>query len=371
MSRPDYEEYAEFFRQEYPKLVKFVLGRGMSLSDAEDVAQTVFMRVFTRWATVQKPRAYLYQAARHEAAALAQRQRRHLDTPLRRAASHVERSAEDVYHQRDVGIVRDSLIVLPSGQREVMARVCAGHRTNEIAEVLGTSTSTVRSNLRHGRETLRPLLHGDRQNLHRRVGERLYEAYQCGDPLPDAPRLMILQAWDEAKAHKVNPQRGTDVDPLGWDEVKRRRRESPIATCPWALDALAELGKTTRQMMVVVNVDGVVLCRGGDRGVLRLADQLGFVEGAHWDIKHAGANGIALALMTGRTEMVCGWEHYVQAQHGLSCVAAPICDPQGRAHCVLNLTGTQPTIHRAILREIDTIAMRVHRQLRTSWTPHT
>jgi RNA polymerase sigma factor (sigma-70 family) len=371
MSRPDYAEYAEFFKQEHPRLVKFVLGRGMSLSDAEDVAQTVFMRVFTRWATVQKPRAYLYQAARHEAAELAQRQRRHLDTPLRRAASHVERSAEDVYHQRDAGIVRDSLIVLPSGQRKVMTRVCAGHRTNEIAEVLGTSTSTVRSNLRHGRETLRLLLHGDRQNLHRRAGERLYEAYQCGDPLPAAPRLMILQAWDEAKAHKVNPQRGTDVDPLGWDEVKRRRRESPIATCPWALDALAELGKTTRQMMVVVDVDGVVLCRGGDRGVLRLADQLGFVEGAHWDIKHAGANGIALALMTGRTETVCGWEHYVQAQHGLSCVAAPICDPQGRAHCVLNLTGTQSTIHHAILREIDTIAMRVHRQLRTSWTPPT
>jgi hypothetical protein len=36
----------------------------------------------------------------------------------------------------------------------------------------------------------------------------------------------------------------------------------------------------------------------------------------------------------------------------------------------LNLTGTRPTIHHAILREIDTIAMRLHRQLRTSWIPH-
>ena len=363
MSCPD--KFHEFFRQESPKLVKFLVGRGMSLSDAEDVAQTVFIRVSTRWTTVHKPRAYLYQAAKHEAAALARRQHSHLDTAPHRAASHVERSAEDMYHQRDVGIVRDSLIVLPPGQREVMARVCAGHRTNDIAEALGTSTSTVRSNLRHGRTTLRPLLHGDRQNLHRRAGERLYEAYQCGDPLPAAPRLVILQAWDEAKAHKVNPQRGTDVNPLGWDEVQSRRRESPIAACLWALDALAELGKTTRQMMVVVDADGVVLCRGDDRGVLRLADQLGFVEGARWDIKNAGANGIALALMTGRTEMVCGWEHYVQAQHGLSCVAAPVCDPQGRALCVFNLTGIQPTVHHAILREIDTIAMRVHRQLRT------
>jgi hypothetical protein len=33
---------------------------------------------------------------------------------------------------------------------------------------------------------------------------------------------------------------------------------------------------------------------------------------------------------------------------------------------VLNLTGTQPTVHHAIMREIDTMAMRLHRQLRTS-----
>jgi transcriptional regulator of acetoin/glycerol metabolism len=119
-------------------------------------------------------------------------------------------------------------------------------------------------------------------------------------------------------------------------------------------------------MMVVVDADGVVLWRGGDRRVLRLADRLGFLEGAYWDIKNAGVNGIALALTTGRTVTVCGWEHYVQAQHDLSCVAAPVRDPQdGRAVCVLNLTGTQPTVHHAIMREIDTMAMRLHRQLRT------
>jgi transcriptional regulator of acetoin/glycerol metabolism len=184
--------------------------------------------------------------------------------------------------------------------------------------------------------------------------------------LSAALRPVIGWAWDQAMALGVDPEHGTAVVPLGPDEVKRRRRESPLAACSWALDALTELGKTTGQMMVVVDADGVVLWRGGDRRVLRLADRLGFVEGACWDIKNAGVNGIALALTTGRTVTVCGWEHYVQAQHDLSCVAAPVRDPRdGRALCVLNLTGTQPTVHHAILREIDTIAMRLHRQLRT------
>jgi transcriptional regulator of acetoin/glycerol metabolism len=162
----------------------------------------------------------------------------------------------------------------------------------------------------------------------------------------------------------VNAEHGNAVTLRGgWDEVTRRRRESPLTACSWALDVLTELGKTTEQMMVVVDAEGVVLWRGGARRILRLADQLGFVEGVYWDIEHAGANGIALALMTRRTVTVCGWEHYVQAQHSLSCVAAPVRDPQdGRVLCVLNLTGTTSTIHHAILRKIDTIAMRLQRQ---------
>jgi RNA polymerase sigma factor (sigma-70 family) len=366
MSHPEDEECAEFFVQHHLYLVNFLLRRGVSLSDAEDAAQMVFMQVFARWATLHNPRAYLYRAARNEVAALARRQLRDLDRALRLAGSQGECSAaEDRYHQGEVGVVRDSLIVLPPRQREVMAGVYGGYQVGDIAEALGSSTSTVRSNLRHGRETLRPFFTGDGQDLHWRAGQQLYEAWRRGDTLPAAPRPLIGWAWNQAKTLGVNPDHGTAVVPLGRDEVTRRRRESPLAACSWARDALTELGKANRQMMVVVDADGVVLWRDGDREVLRQADKLGFVEGACWDIKNAGANGIALALTTRRTVQVCGWEHYVQDQHRLSCVAAPVHDPRdGRALCVLNLTGTRPTVHHAILREIDTIAMRLHRQLR-------
>jgi RNA polymerase sigma factor (sigma-70 family) len=159
MSRSDDAEFAEFFGQQHSTLVKFLVGRGASLSDAEDAAQTVFTRVLARRATVHKPRAYFYQAVKNEVAALARRQWGDLDTALRWAGSRVERSAaEDVYHQGEVGIVRDSLAILPPRQREVMAKAYAGYRISDIAEALGISTSTVRSNLRHGREKLRPYL---------------------------------------------------------------------------------------------------------------------------------------------------------------------------------------------------------------------
>jgi RNA polymerase sigma factor (sigma-70 family) len=368
---PEDAEFAAFLGRQYSILVKFLIRRGASLSDAEDVVQTVFTRMLALRTKVDDPRAYLYQAVKNEVATLARRRRGELDAALRWAGSQVDHSAvEDVYHQREVGIVRDSLTMLPRRQREVMAKSYEGYPTNEIAEVLGMSRSTVTSTRRHGRETLQPFLAGDGQELNWRAGLQVWDAWHRGDPLPAAPRPVISGAWVLAKALGVDPERGTAVVPLGGDEVKRRRRESPLAACSWALDALAELAKISRQMMVVVDAEGVVLWRGGDREVLRRADALGFVEGACWHIKNAGANGIALALITGRTVKVCGWEHYVQAQHNLSCAAAPVHDPQdGRVLCVLNLTGTGRTVHRSILREIDTLAIRLHRQLRTLCTP--
>ncbi|MGH3872964.1 MAG: sigma-70 family RNA polymerase sigma factor [Pseudonocardiaceae bacterium] len=373
MSRADDAEFAKLYRQQYPALVTCAVARGVDRSDAEDAAQTVVTRMLAHTTEVQNPRAYLYRAVLNEGAALARRQRGDLSTALRWANSQVERcAAEDVYHRGEVGIVLDSLAILPPRQREVMVRVYEGHPVSDIAEALGMPDATVRSNLRHGRNTLRPFfvgagqhLLGDGQHLHRRAGQRLYEAWQRGDTLPAAPRPVIGWAWARAKALGVDPEHGATVMPLGRDEVQRRRRESPLAACSWALDALAELGKATGQMRVVVDADGVVLWRGGERKVLRRADEVGCVEGACWDLEHSGANGIALALTTGRTARVCGWEHYVQAQHDLSCVAAPVRDPQdGRVLCVLNLTATRPTVHHALLREIDALAMRLHRQLR-------
>lgn len=257
------------------------------------------------------------------------------------------------------------LQLLPRQQRRVMERYLAGFETNEISDQLNMLPATVRSNIRHGREKLGRLIVADEQDLHSWSGQQLWEAFQNGNPLPAIPRPVIFRAWKIAKLLKVPPERGREVKPLDSNELQHRRHESPFNACPWALDALAELGKTTKQMMVVVDSDGVVLWRGGDRKILGLADELVFVEGARWDIEHAGANGIALALATKQTVMVRRWEHYVQAQHGLSCIAAPVRSPQdGRALCALNLTGTEPTIHRAIRREVDTLAMRLHRHLR-------
>lgn len=371
MSRPDHVAFAEFYLQRYQRLLRSFIGQGANLSDVEDAAQAVFMRTFGRRAELRHPDAYLRQAMKNELAATAQRQRGDAARSVDWTGRHVARSAADIYHLGEADIVRECLTILPRRQREIMAWLYEGYRPDEVVDALGGPPSTIRSHRRHARKSLEPFVAGDGHELRRwmRSGERLHEAFHRGEQLPAAPRPVIGWAWQLAKNLGIDPEHGAETTTLSRDEVARRRRQSPVAACRWVLSALTKLAEATGQMMIIVDGDSVVLWRGGSRNVLDAADQLGFVEGAHWGMEHAGVNGIALALMIGTTVTVNRWEHSVQTHHGLSCVASPVPDPQTRRPaCVLNLTGTQATVHPALKRQVDTIALRLHQQWRTMRT---
>ncbi|MGH3791218.1 MAG: sigma factor-like helix-turn-helix DNA-binding protein [Pseudonocardiaceae bacterium] len=348
---------------EFEMLVMYLQKRGFERALAQDAASEAVSRACQRRLRIdQSLRGWLRTVGYRIACNQARRAREEL---LRALAGGWLISA-----QCDVDVVEtleeeDRLLrllqQLPRQQRRVMQRHLDGFGTKDIADQLNMQEATARSHLRHGRKTLRGLVGANEQELHFRAGERLWEAFQNGDPLPAIPRPVILTGWNLARDLNVPPECGRQVEPLGRDEVRRRRHNSPLIACSAVLHALTELGDATNQMMVVVDSDGVVLWRGGTRRVLRLADDVGFIEGALWDLEHAGVNGIALALTTKQTVTVCKWEHYVQAQHGLSCVAAPVRSASnGRVLCVLNLTGTEPAINPAIRREIDTMAIRLY-----------
>jgi RNA polymerase sigma factor (sigma-70 family) len=356
------------FNREFGVLVAFLQKRGFEREEAKDAASEALACAYQRWSRIDRSlRSWLNKVAYRFACRQAQRARKE---PFRAVAGGW---AISTYNDLDVVETAEEynrllrlLHLLPRQQRRVMERYLEGFDTKEISDQLDMLLPTVRSNLRHGRKTLRRLVVTDEA-----VERQLWEAFQSEKPLSTAPRLVILRAWQRAKDLNVPPDRGKEIEPLGRQEVQRRLHESPLTACSWALKALVDLGKTIEQMMVVADPDGVVLWRGGAQRVLGLADQLGFVEGAHWDIQHAGANGIALALTTRQTVTVCRWEHYVRAQHGLSCVAAPVLSPKDRrVLCVLNLTGTEPTIPRDVLRKVDTLARCMARQLRAHPTPH-
>ena len=135
-----------------------------SPEDAEDVLQTVFMRLVRRrgaWPLSDNPGSYLHRAAINAGLDILRSRRGSSTTPLDEvepvladAAEERPDRAQDSREFRDQ--VRKGLTRLSPKSAEVFAlRYFEGYDNHEIASMLGTSRSTIAVILHRSREKLR------------------------------------------------------------------------------------------------------------------------------------------------------------------------------------------------------------------------
>ena len=132
-----------------------------SRHDAEDVLQTVFVRIVSkrhRLAKARRLNAYVYRMARNEAVRLIGRRKKG------RTIEAVNESwliaPEEKPEPNDLAEeLQTALARLPQPQREVIVMKIYRHKTFlEISGLLGLSQNTVASRYRYGMEKLRTLL---------------------------------------------------------------------------------------------------------------------------------------------------------------------------------------------------------------------
>jgi hypothetical protein len=112
-----------------------------------------------------------------------------------------------------------------------------------------------------------------------RVLAEVHSATLAGEPAPARSRALISDSWARVRRHGVDPDRGTDAEPISTEELERRRRESGLAdVLPVLRAGLVTVADEAAHIMVVVDAAGRVLWRDGCSAVRRRADGLGFVE---------------------------------------------------------------------------------------------
>jgi RNA polymerase sigma-70 factor (ECF subfamily) len=156
---PDFEG---IFREHYRTVYRTAYGVTGSAQDAEDVAQTVFLRMLhgpsLEW---KNPGAYLYRAAVNESLTLIRsrkRQARKEDaTRFPAPASHAEvESAEDI-HRR----LYEAVAELGGKAAEILIlRYVHDYSDKQIAKLLGTSRGTIAVSLYRSRARLRKFMRG-------------------------------------------------------------------------------------------------------------------------------------------------------------------------------------------------------------------
>jgi RNA polymerase sigma-70 factor (ECF subfamily) len=142
-------------------LFAFLQAALRSRHDAEDVLQTVFVRIVRKRHKLAGARcldAYVYRIARNEASRLASRRKKEQTVGVENESwltvgqSRLESS--DLAEQLQAALAR-----LPQPQREVIVMKVYKEKTFlDISRLLGLSANTVASRYRYGMEKLRTLL---------------------------------------------------------------------------------------------------------------------------------------------------------------------------------------------------------------------
>jgi len=150
----DYRRFAQLFDAHAARLVLYAR-QWLDRAAAEDVVQEVYLRLLSQRTPPQNVKAWLYRAVRNEAIS----QQR----SSQRRKQREQKSAEtEVWFEPDQGTWIDgasakaALQSLPDAQREVILLRIWGQMTlKEIAQITGSSTSSVFDQYRAGLKALR------------------------------------------------------------------------------------------------------------------------------------------------------------------------------------------------------------------------
>lgn len=159
------DSLAALFRDHYKGMFRVAYRITGSQSDAEDVLQTVFVRLTPGWegrSLEPNPRAFLYRAAINASLDVVRRRRRVNAVPLEAAdfewsSNYTSPSpADDLADAELRELVRQAVAKLEGRAAQAFVlRYYEGHDNARIAEILGTSQMVVAVTLHRARTRLR------------------------------------------------------------------------------------------------------------------------------------------------------------------------------------------------------------------------
>ncbi|AEV86914.1 RNA polymerase sigma-E factor [Actinoplanes sp. SE50] len=143
----------------FGQVVRRLLYSGASRADAEDAVQQAMAAVYERWSEIGEPDRFVHVVARHALIKMQSRAHREAQRWALQGGPFVvseESGLDSAALEADA--VRGLFALLTPMQRQVISLYYDGYPTNEIADSLNISQSTVRVHLQRARQILRKAL---------------------------------------------------------------------------------------------------------------------------------------------------------------------------------------------------------------------
>ncbi len=129
------------------------------------------------------------------------------------------------------------------------------------------------------------------------------------------------------------------------------------------MEALYEQIVNTHNMVVLTDAQGMIVHAMGDDDFLEKASKVALQPGTSWSEESKGTNAIGTAIAEKRPTLVHARQHYLVANHFLTCSAAPIFNHQGSVIGVLDVTGDQRSYHQHTMALVRMSAQMIENHL--------
>jgi RNA polymerase sigma-70 factor (ECF subfamily) len=156
------QDFEKLFHAHYSLVYRTAYSVTGSREDAEDVVQTVFLRVYRRgdWSRLKEdPKPYLYRAAVNESLSVVRSRRRHILTDDPRELDRPVDAHTATQESAFQGKFLDAISRLNPSAVEILILRYEHHYTDaEIAKLLGTSRTAIAVRLYRARTRLKKFL---------------------------------------------------------------------------------------------------------------------------------------------------------------------------------------------------------------------
>ena len=187
-----------------------------------------------------------------------------------------------------------------------------------------------------------------RAGASRRAGDESHRPIAAGMKLGSEHVDAIVQSHERCVALGVSRIERPDFTPMGRADLgvaRERNRRLHDQAAP-VMEMLYGQIVNSHSLVVLTDATGTVLHSIGDDDFLERADKVALKPGANWSESTKGTNAVGTALVEEAPTLVHADEHFMHANHFLTCSAAPILDPRGNMLGVLDVSGDHRSYHQ-------------------------
>ena len=176
---------------------------------------------------------------------------------------------------------------------------------------------------------------------------------------------IIDSSHQRSAAFGLSPGGQADFGPLPRNDLSvliERNRLLHMHAVP-AMETLYQQIINTHNMVILTDAKGVIVHSLGDDDFLEKADRVALQPGVAWSEESKGTNAIGTAITEKTPTLVHADQHFLAANHFLTCSAAPITDYQGNVVGVLDVSGDQRSFHKHTMALVRMSALMIENQL--------